>query len=91
MSLGRDFTDPATLFNLIPIAVDNIKPYASFNSFARIRHGESGLFLNVATGLRKVDLEALALEDHQSEGEVSDTDNVTGKGTSVKATSVKPA
>ncbi len=59
LSLGRDFADPATLFNLVPVAVDNIKAYASFNSLARIKHIQTGLYLNVSSALRKSDLDIL--------------------------------
>lgn len=38
----------------------------------------------MATGLRKIDLEVLAAEERNSDGEISDTENITGKATSVK-------
>jgi len=44
-TLLSDYHDENTLFQLQPMAADNIKDYAMFNSLARVRHHKSGLYL----------------------------------------------
>ena len=44
----KDYDDANTLFNLIPMATDNMVNYARFGQQFRIRHKQTGLFVGVS-------------------------------------------